>query len=87
MSLLENSLNDEITNNFVNKRYFVICQSCYWCLSSLINNEHIASCPLCGTENIERLPISQFENYRFNNDHKRGMVLEFWTEIQNDKPT
>ena len=61
-----------------------MCQSCYWCISSLINNEHIASCPLCGTENIELLPISKFENYRFNNDYKRGMVLEFWTEIQDE---
>ena len=87
MSLLENSLNNEIKNNFTSERYFVMCQTCYWCVSSLINNEHIANCPLCGTENIELLPISQFENYRFDNDYKRGMVLEFWTEVQDGKPT
>ena len=58
-----------------------MCKSCYWCASCLTNDDGcISTCPVCGTDKVEWLPISQSESYRLDNNDIRGMILEFWTE-------
>ena len=67
---------------------FVICQSCFWCASCsssqiLIttkagnNSASLAKCPSCVEGNIESIPIAENENYRFEYDTKRGVIMEF----------
>ena len=58
-----------------------MCKSCYWCASCLTNDDgFISTCPVCDTNKMEWLPISQSESYRLDYDDIRGMILEFWTE-------
>jgi hypothetical protein len=88
MRVLENGWNYENKNTSICKRYFVMCKSCYWCLSCLTkDSEHITTCSLCNAKNMELLPISLSESYRFVNDQTGGIGLEFWTENEGDKPS
>jgi len=36
------------------------------------------TCPLCGNNEIESMPVSDYESYRLVYDYIHGIVLEFW---------
>jgi hypothetical protein len=66
--------------------FFLICQSCLWCASSLnnrsmtindVNNSDSNKCPLCENGNLESLPIASNEGYKFDYVAKSGVILEF----------
>ena len=64
------------------KIYFLLCESCFWSasyLSTSYNNmkDPITHCPICNTEKIELMPISDNEEYRFEYNVKQGIILEF----------
>jgi hypothetical protein len=68
--------------------YFLLCQSCFWCASYIspqipnrITKQVITKCPSCIEGNIESLPIAGNENYRFHNDKKRGITMEFLRSV------
>jgi hypothetical protein len=74
-------------NIFVRKRCFLMCKSCYWCASCLsVDDGSISRCPVCGTNKMDCLSLSHSECYRLDYDQIRGMVLQFWTEIEGDIP-
>jgi hypothetical protein len=67
------------------EKYFLLCQSCFWCASytspflyKRMTKETITKCPSCNEENIESLPIAENEKYRFDYDTKRGITIEFF---------
>jgi hypothetical protein len=71
----------------IDKIYFVICNSCYWCasyfgiddLESLsTSSSHVLDCPICNSHNIELMPISTDESFRIEYNHARGMEIEFY---------
>ena len=70
-------------NEFTDERYFLMCKSCYWCASCLTNDDgYISTCPVCDTNKMEWLPISQSESYRLEYDDIRGGL-----KIEGDIPT
>ncbi|MGH9977135.1 MAG: hypothetical protein ACRD8Z_15065 [Nitrososphaeraceae archaeon] len=71
----------------MDKIYFVICNSCYWCasyfglddLESLSgSSSHVLDCPICNSHNTELMPISNDESFRIEYSLTRGMELEFY---------
>jgi hypothetical protein len=85
---IESLIDDKQTKNAFVRKIFLMCRSCYWCASCLANYEDgIVTCPICGSDKMEMLPISFSEGYRFDHDEIRRMVLQFWTEIEGDIPT
>ena len=61
---------------------FLICQSCFWCASCLTPDaDSFAKCPSCTERNIESIPIAENEDYRFDNDTKRGITIEFLPRV------
>jgi hypothetical protein len=67
--------------------FFLICQSCLWCASSLNNrsmtinddnNSDNNKCPLCKNGNLESLPIASNERFKFDYVAKSGVILEFF---------
>ena len=65
------------------RRYFLICQTCFWCASLIdrlddIQNLFVNICPTCNDNNIESLPISYSEHYHFEYTETRGVELEFF---------
>jgi len=66
----------------ISRRYFLICQTCFWCASFIDimgNMEDLPykACPTCDENKIESLPISYDECYHFEYRATRGVVLEF----------
>lgn len=55
---------------------FAVCGSCFWC-ASVFGSGTFAACPSCRNETLDLMPISTDENYVFDYDEKRGLVLDF----------
>jgi hypothetical protein len=71
----------------IEKIYFVICNSCYWCasyfgiddLESLSgSSSHVLDCPTCNSHNTEVMPIATYESFRIEYSLTRGMEMEFY---------
>ena len=63
---------------------FAICNSCYWSASCLKLDRFIVTCPTCGDDRLEFMPLSETEAYTFDRDAKRGIILKFYNG--SDKP-
>jgi hypothetical protein len=67
----------------IDRIYFVICNSCYWCASyfsidDLDSSSQVLSCHLCDSHNTEVIPISSNEPFRIDYSVTRGMEIEFY---------
>jgi Zn finger protein HypA/HybF involved in hydrogenase expression len=71
----------------IDKIYFVICNSCYWCASYFGiddlesvsgSSSHVLDCPICNSHNTELMPISTDESFRIEYSLTRGMEIEFY---------
>ena len=65
------------------RRYFLICQTCFWCASFIgrlgdTHNLFVKMCPVCNDNNIESLPLFYNERYHFEYTVARGVELEFF---------
>jgi rRNA maturation endonuclease Nob1 len=57
---------------------FLLCESCFWCASYFNNyRKVVTNCPICGSKNIESMPISHDEVNTSSHDPKRGVTLGF----------
>ena len=66
----------------ISRRYFLICQTCFWCASyieTICNMDELPykGCPTCKDNRVESLPISYDECYHFEYTPTRGVVLKF----------
>jgi len=57
--------------------FFQICQSCFWCVSTLHETRMIKICPVCTSEGIDSLPISPNEAYTHDISESSGLSLSF----------
>ena len=57
--------------------FFQICQSCFWCSSTLYATRMIKICPVCASEGIDSIPISPDEAYTYDVGKKGGLELSF----------
>ena len=82
-----NTIEDNEILQPIDKIYFVICNSCYWCasyfgfddLESLSgSSSHVLDCPICNSHNTELMPITNDESFRIEYSLTRGMELEFY---------
>jgi hypothetical protein len=69
-------------NELTSRKYFMICQTCFWCASYIdimgdMDALPYKACPICNHTAIELLPISNGERYRFEYTATRGVVLQF----------
>ena len=71
----------------IDKIYFVICNSCYWCASYLGvddleslsgSSSHVLNCHVCNSHNTELMPIATDESFRIEYSLTRGMEMEFY---------
>jgi hypothetical protein len=59
------------------KRHFLICNSCFWCVS-LYSDSKTVKCPTCNSySNLESIPLSKNESFKFNYHSTTGIALEF----------
>jgi hypothetical protein len=73
----------------IDKIYFVICNSCYWCASYLgiddlesisESSSRVLECHNCNSHNTELIPISNDESFRIEYSQTKGMELEFYRD-------
>jgi hypothetical protein len=57
--------------------FFQICQSCFWCTSTLHETRMIKICPVCTSEAIDSLPVSPNEVYTYDVSGSAGVNLSF----------
>ena len=56
---------------------FAMCDSCYWSASCLKLDRFVVTCPTCGDDRLEFMPLTETEAYTFDKDNKRGIMLKF----------
>jgi hypothetical protein len=79
--LASNTVENNTILQPIDKVYFVICNSCYWCatyfgiddLESLQgSSSHVLDCHICNSHNTELMPISTDESFRIEYSQTRG---------------
>ena len=83
--LLETSPNPLDTANYAKltkERYFLICESCFWCASYVKNQTTFTTCPLCHNGKIDCMPIGQDKNCLFDYSHSNGIDLKLVDNIR-----
>jgi hypothetical protein len=68
-NLKQNDCEDRLVLRSINRIYFVICNSCYWCASYLCIDgfdcsKQVIRCHLCNSYDTEQIPISSNESFR-----------------------
>lgn len=58
-------------------RDLVICNSCQWSASLLTDSYTFYKCPNCMSDNIEVIPVGDYEKYILNIRKERGIDVEF----------
>lgn len=58
------------------KRFFGLCESCYWTATILTEVENY-ECPVCKSQEIALIPLSQNEKYEYEVDSKHGLQIRF----------
>jgi hypothetical protein len=74
----------ESEDKLIDKRNFLICKTCLWCASWMACPLTTKSCPLCGGNEVESMPISDYESYSLDYDYIHGLRLEFWPNYNGD---
>jgi hypothetical protein len=78
ISMIE-ALIHENENTFVDAKNFLMCVSCFWCASCLTGNRTMVQCPSCGNNEMQLMPVSDYESYKLDNGYINEMVSELWT--------
>ena len=63
----------------IDKKNFLMCGSCFWCVSCLTGNWTIVPCPSCGNNEMQLMAISNYESYGLDNDYINEMAAKLWT--------
>jgi hypothetical protein len=61
------------------QRHFLLCESCFWCASSIYLVCMNWICPVCNNNNnkVESIPIQNNEIYKFDYNQRYRVSLEF----------
>jgi hypothetical protein len=80
-----NTIEDNEILQPIDKIYFVLCNSCYWCASYFDDLEslsgsssHVLDCHVCNYHNTELIPVSTDESFRIEYRQTKGMEMEFY---------
>jgi hypothetical protein len=70
---------DDDKKRIFEHRYFLLCESCFWCASYLNMGglTPVDKCPLCHDNRIEWMTISHDEIYQLGYNSTSGVTLEF----------
>jgi hypothetical protein len=68
-------------------RDLVICNSCQWSASLLMDSYSFSRCPRCAADNIEIIPVEDYEKYNFSINKIRGIEVEFSDDKIRSKTT
>ena len=69
-------------SQLIPRRYFLLCQTCFWCASYISAKHEVdelpyKTCPVCNDIRIESLQLSYHERYNFEYSSTGGVMLKF----------
>ena len=64
----------ENENKIVDKKNFLICKSCFWCVSTLTGTRSMMQCPSCSNNEMELMSVSNYDSYKLDDDFIKDMV-------------
>ena len=70
-------VSDEKKRIIIKQKHFLLCESCFWCASSIYIDSKKWICPVCNNIKIESIPIQSNELYKFDYEQRFGVILEF----------
>jgi hypothetical protein len=70
-------LSNEKKRTITKQRHFLLCESCFWCASSIYLVSMDWICPVCNNNKVESIPIQNNEIYKFDYKQRHGVILEF----------
>jgi Zn finger protein HypA/HybF involved in hydrogenase expression len=83
-----NKLSNEKKRTITKQRHFLLCESCFWCASSIYLVSMDWICPVCGSNNnndnnnkVVSIPIQNNEIYKFDYNQRHGVILEFLESV------
>jgi hypothetical protein len=83
-----NKLSNEKKRTITKQRHFLLCESCFWCASSIYLVSMDWICPVCSSNNnndnnnkVESIPIQNNEIYKFDYNQRHGVILEFLESV------
>jgi hypothetical protein len=75
------------------ERQFALCESCFWCATSLYSaikekqsskitatnstNNPTQVCPMCNKDSVVLIPLQENEAYQMSMGDKRGLEIQF----------
>ena len=71
---------------YIDKKNFLMCGSCFWCVSCLTGNRTIVPCPSCGNNEMQSTRISDYESYKLDHDYINEMVSQLRTNQGSGSP-
>jgi hypothetical protein len=75
----------ESESTFVDAKNFLLCGSCFWCVSCLTGNRTMLHCPSCGNNKMQLMPVSTYESYKLDHGYINEMVTGLSTNIGGDR--
>ena len=58
------------------KRFFGLCESCYW-TATILRKVEDYQCPVCKSREIALIPLAQNEKYDYDWNSKHGLQIRF----------
>jgi hypothetical protein len=58
------------------KRFFGLCESCYW-TASFLKETQTSQCPVCLGDNVSLMPLNINEKYEYSIERKQGLQIKF----------
>ncbi len=75
----------ENESTLIDTKNFLLCGSCFWCASCLDGNTTMLHCPSCGNDEMQSMPVSDYESYKLDHGYIDKMVSELWTNKGGDR--
>ena len=58
------------------KRFFGLCESCYW-TATILKEIETCQCPVCLGYNVALIPLSNDEKYEYSLEPVQGLQIKF----------
>jgi hypothetical protein len=64
----------ENENAFIDRRNFLLCRSCFWCVSWLTENRPVIYCPSCGNNEMQLNPVVEYQSYKLDDEYLKEIA-------------
>lgn len=75
------SVNSQIESSYISARQFLLCETCFWTATIFKSTQKdatiINSCPVCSSDNVATIPLTDGDVYELFVGPKGGLEIKF----------